>query len=335
MKKISFILLSMFLVSAISFASGSDEQGVDGKFLFKYSNAQNESHPRTQSMLYFKEQLEARSGGRIEVEIYHSGVLGNEKEQFDQLNTGIIQGYRGAYYELLSSKYYIYNLPFLFADADQVIEFNNSAFMQQVNKEASEKGNVYIPAVGSSGFRNIVNNTRALNTPEDFKGVNFRSPSQLPIIEFYRALGANPQEMPSSEVYLALNSGVIDGACSSNADLDTWKVAEVSEYLTIINYVNGADPLMVNKQWYQSLPDDLKNVFDEVSVDTMKKSDELRKEGEKVALENLQNSIANVNFVQGDVRKEFQTALQPVWDRLVSEGFFSKEDIAQAQAVLQ
>lgn len=336
---IATIVIAGFIGQGLFANGGGEKDGsskdAGGAFLFKYSNSQNKEHPRTQSMMFFKEELEAKSQGRIKVEIYDSGVLGNEKEQFDQLNTGIIQGYRGAYYELLSEKYYLYNVPFLFSDADQVIKFSNSDFMKQVNQEASAKGAIYIPAVGSSGFRNIVNNVRPLTKPSDFKGINFRSPSQLPIIEFYKALGANPQEMPSSEVYLALNSGVIDGACSSNADLDTWKVAEVAKYLTVIHYTNGADPFMVNKKWYESLPDDLKKIFDEVSVATMTKSDELRKEGEKVALENLKKDIAEVNFVEGPVREEFKKELKPVWDLMISKGYFSQADLEEAQKALQ
>ncbi len=335
MKKVLLVFMICIAMAISLYANGGSESGDKDSYVFKYSNAQTEAHPRTQSMMYFKEQLEEKTDGRIMVEIYHSGVLGNEKEQFDQLSTGIIHGYRGAYYDLLNPQYFLYNLPFLFADAQEVIKLNNSDFMKEVNKKASESGAVYVPAVGSSGFRNIVNTKRALENPSDFKGISFRSPSQFPIIEFYKALGANPQEMPSSEVYLALSSGVIDGACSSNGDLDTWKVAEVTDYLTVINYVNGADPFMVNKAWYNALPSDLKDIFDEVARDTMIKSDELRIAGEEVALENLKAQIANVNMVEGDIREEYKKMLQPVWNKLVAKGYFSQADIKRAQEAIK
>ena len=335
MKKLLLIFILCIAVAISMYANGEKESSDKDVYVFKYSNAQTEEHPRTQSMMYFKKKLEKKSNGRIKVEIYHSGVLGNEKEQFDQLSTGIIHGYRGAYYALLNPQYFLYNLPFLFADAQEVIKLNNSDFMKKVNRKASENGSVYIPAVGSSGFRNIVNTKRALEKPSDFKGISFRSPSQFPIIEFYKVLGANPQEMSSSEVYLALSSGVIDGACSSNGDLDTWKVAEVTDYLTVINYVNGADPFMVNKAWYNTLSQDLKDIFDEVSRDTMIKSDTLRIIGEEIALKKLKQSITNVNIVEGTIREEYKKLLQPVWDKLVAKGYFSQEDIKQAQEAIQ
>ena len=98
----------------------------------------------------------------------------------------------------------------------------------------------------------------------------------------------------------------------------------MTDYLTVINYVNGADPFMVNNGMYNALSQDLKDIFDEVSRDTMIKSDTLRIIGEEVALKKLKQGITNVNIVEGTIREEYKKLLQPVWISSSKRIFFSR-----------
>ena len=82
--------------------------------MFKYSNSQSATHPRSKSMLYFEEQLEKKSNGRIKVELFFDGVLGKEAEVLDMVKIGTIQGCRGGLFERANKMYLLYTLPFLF-----------------------------------------------------------------------------------------------------------------------------------------------------------------------------------------------------------------------------
>jgi len=352
MKRIMLIMLSVFVALSI-LVTGCGTQAPKGDqanqqsnektesnsseevYLFKYANQQNEMHPRTKSMMWFKDELEKRSNGRIKVEIYHSGVLGKEQELFQMVVTGALQGYRGAGYEHLSDKFSLWNVPFLFESYDEIMYFEQSDVAKQIMKEASKNG-VYIPAVGFTGFRNMLNAKKKIERPEDLKGMKMRAPGQAPIIKFYEQMGAYPQEMNFSDVYMALKTGVIDGACSSASDLETKKIYEVAKHFTWLDYMAGPDPLMVNMEWYQSLPDDLKKIFDEVSKETMAYSDKLLSEQEREFGKKLAAKCDDTVKVIEDpeLRKLWVEACKPLWQSFIKDGLFTDDDLEAVQKVL-
>ena len=106
--------------------------------VFRYSNEQPANSLRSQSMLFFKEQLEKRSNGRIQVELYFGGVLGSERELMDFVSMGVLQGTRGGYFADANPKFKLFNLPFLVDDWDQAIQLMNSEFTNEINMELRE-----------------------------------------------------------------------------------------------------------------------------------------------------------------------------------------------------
>ncbi|SNZ08711.1 TRAP transporter substrate-binding protein [Cohaesibacter gelatinilyticus] len=299
-------------------------------FTFKYGNAQPESAIRSQSMKFFEEELEKRSGGRIEVENFFSGVLGNEREMMDQVTTGLLQGTRGGMFAEANPKYSIFLLPFLVENWDQMECLVGSDFTKKVQADAANQG-YHIPATGiSQGFRAHTNNVRPLTKVADLKGLKMRVPQQEVYIETSKALGASPQAMPFSEAYQAFKTGVIDGQDNPPANIWDFKIQEVQKFMTITNYSTGPDPLIVNEEWYKGLPDDLKKIFDDVAVEAMAKSDELYRKAEGDLIKELGKSM-EINYVEGDALAEFQAAVKPVYDTFVAKGAFSMADVEAAK----
>ena len=111
----------------------------DDTFVFRYGNAQNRTDPRSVSMVFFEQELERRSGGRIEVENYFGGILGTEREMADAVAMGALQGTRGGMFEDASIKFNIVLLPFLVEDWDQAICLVRSPWMMQVAAEGMAK----------------------------------------------------------------------------------------------------------------------------------------------------------------------------------------------------
>ncbi len=170
-----FIQFSGFLSIALILVScGSSSQQI----VFKYGNEQPEAALRSQSMLFFKKELEKRSEGRIKVELFFGGVLGNERELMDLVATGAMQGTRGGFFADANPKFNLFTLPFLVDNWDQAIRLVNSPFTAAVNNGARERG-FHIPATGiSQGFRAHTNNKHPIQSPEDLKGLKMRVPSQ-------------------------------------------------------------------------------------------------------------------------------------------------------------
>ena len=298
--------------------------------VFRYSNSQPKAALRSQSMLFFEKELEKRTQGRIQVELYFGGVLGNERELMDFVTMGVLQGTRGAYYADANPKFQLFTLPFLVDDWDQALRLMQSEFTADINREAKERG-FHIPATGiSQGFRAHTNSKLPITHPDDLKGLKMRVPPQEVYLRTAQAFGANPQEIPAVEIYQALKTGVVDGQDNPPSNIWDYKIHEVSKYLTITHYSTGPDPFMVHLKWYEELPQDLKRIFDEVARETMLLSDQLNREKEKEYIRMLDDSL-EVNFLSGEQLKPFQNAVKPVYDYFVSKGDFSYDDIESAR----
>jgi C4-dicarboxylate-binding protein DctP len=320
----SLILTALFLLALA--ACGSD------RHVFKYGNAQNKSDPRSESMEFFKEELEKRTEGRIEVENYFGGILGTEREMADAVATGALQGTRGGMFEDASIRFNIVLLPFLVDNWEQAICLVHSPWMTEVAEEARAKG-LHIPAVGiSQGFRAHGSNERPIRALEDFAGLKIRVPDAQEV--FHRmedALGANPQGIAQSETYSALRTGVIEGTTAPPSDLWDRRQYEVLQWITIDSHATGPDPLMVNLSWYESLPLDLQRIFDEVAREALELSDQLYSSSEEEIIASLDQEV---EIIRPDevVLAELKQQTRSVYDFFVERGDFSWDDINAAIA---
>jgi C4-dicarboxylate-binding protein DctP len=285
-------------------------------------------------MIFFKDEVERRSSGRIKVENYFSAVLGTEFEVLDMVATGALQGTRSGGFTNVNKKYNLFLLPFLVEDWDQALKLLKSNFTKKINDESRANG-FHVPACGiSQGFRAHTNNVRPIETPDDLKGLKMRVPPQEVYVINARTLGVNPQELPYSEVYMALKMGVVDGQDNAVSNIWDYKVYEVQKYLTITNYATGPDPFMVNLQWYTDLPNDLKEIFDAVAVETMTYSDQLNREKETEYLKRLSEKLI-VNYVSPENLEKFREVTKPVYQYFIDKGYFTWDDIEQARTCIK
>lgn len=323
-------LLLAMLVLALATACTGQRTG----FVFRYANSQPAEHPRSLSMVFFEEILEERTQGRIEVDNHFGGTLGRERELMDMVRLNVLQGTRGGLFFDVSPKYFILLLPFLIRDWDEALRLVNSDFMATINAEGRRNG-YHVPACGiSQGFRAHTTSVRPIRGPEDFRGLKMRVPPQEVNVILTEMLGANPQEIPFSEVYQALRTGVIDG--QDNALSNIWDMGypEVQDYLSISHYMAGPDPFIANLEWYESLPVDLQEEFDRAAVDAIAHSDRLNRKSEQEYLERL-SKVLEVNWIEGEARERFRKAAEPVYDVLIEKGYFSWADVEGARVALR
>jgi TRAP-type C4-dicarboxylate transport system substrate-binding protein len=304
--------------------------GGDGVFLFRYANAQNASDPRSVSMVYFKEKLEERTGGRIRVENYFGGILGTEREMADAVAIGALQGTRGGMFEDASIKFNIVLLPYLVEGWDGAICLARSPWMTRIAAEGRTRG-FHIPAVGiSQGFRAHGSKKRAVRTVEDFDGLKIRVPgSQEVFHRMENALGANPQGIAQAETYSALRTGVVDGTTAPPSDIWDRRQYEVLEWITIDTHATGPDPLLVNLAWYERLPLDLQRTFDQVAREAMALSDELYSTSEDEIIQKLSRHV-EIIYPDPGVRELMRERTKPVYDFFVERGDYTWGDINAA-----
>ena len=330
MLKNIFYTIYPFLIS-ILILFGSCKTNQKG-YVFKYSNEQPESAIRSQSMVYFKEKLEKETNGKIKVELFFSGILGNERELMDLVATGALQGTRGGFFNDANPKFNLLTLPFLTSGWREALRLVNSSFMEEINNGAKKNG-FHIPVTGiSQGFRAHTNNKKPIKHPRDFKGLKMRVPMQEVFIQTAKAFGANPQELAAIDIYQALQTGVIDGQDNPPSNIWDFKMYEVSKYLTVTNYATGPDPFIVNLTWYNTLTPDLKIIFDRVAKDAMSKSDQMYRLKETEYLEQLSKYL-EINYISGDALIPFRNAVKPVYNYFTSKGVFTLEEIKNAQDI--
>ena len=321
---VTFVIMSLVIVGSVLSASAQEQ------YVFKYANTQTENHPRSKSMTYFKEQLEAKSGGKIKVELYFSGVLGKEAEVLEMVKLGNLQGSRGGLFERANKKFLMYTLPFMFANAEQVVKVMDSDLGKEINMGAMANG-LYIPATGvAGGMRQPTNKVRPINKVADLKGIKLRTPPIDVTIRTFQTLGANPQQVPYTETYMALKTGVVDGQENPYSNCVDMKFYEVQKYLSVLNWQVHPDPFYVNPAWYKALPDNLRKIFDEVAVDAMHYSNKTWLASEDGYREQLKDKL-QFNELTPENRKEFVEAVKPVWQYYVDKGMFTWEDIDRAR----
>ncbi len=325
-------LLKNFILSVLGVLFiGISYSVAAAEFSFKYGNSQPEEAARSQSMIFFEQELEKRSGGRIDVENYFSNLLGTEQEMYDQMATNLIQGTRGGFFANANPQFNIFLLPFLAAGWDEMQCLVASDFAKQVQDGAHNNG-IHVPATGiSQGFRMYTNNVRPITEVGDLVGLKIREPQTDFFIAVAESMGSNVIAMAFSDVYQAFQQGVIDGQHNPPANIWNYKIHEVQKYLSVTNHMTGPDPLLVNKDWYDSLPSDLQQTFDEVAVEAMAKSDAMAREAEFALLDKLGEHM-EVNTLSAEGIATFQEAVKPVYQSGVDAGHFSTQDIADAQA---
>lgn len=318
------------LAAAVSMAWAANS-AFAADFTFKYGNAQPETSIRSQSMTFFEEELEKRSGGRIDVENFFGGVLGNEREMMDQVTSGLLQGTRGGFFADASGAFNIYQLPFLVANWDEMQCLVASAFTKDVEARAEANG-YHVPATGiSQGFRAYTNNVRPITKLEDLAGLKIREPQSDLMIATGTALGSVPIAMPFSEAYQAFQQGVIDGQHNPPQNIWDFKIQEVQKYMSLTNHMTGPDPLMVNKAWFDALPADLKQIFDDVAVEALAMSDNMYREAETKVIEDLK-AYMEINTLNPEALDGFREAVAPVYDEMIAAGHFTQEDVEAARA---
>ncbi|KPJ78092.1 MAG: hypothetical protein AMJ54_05200 [Deltaproteobacteria bacterium SG8_13] len=325
--RLSALLLALVAMLAVEPATAAADQ-----YLFKYANTQSENHPRSKSMVFFKNTLEKASQGKIKVELYFSGVLGKEAEVLDMVKMGTVQGCRGGLFERANKKYLMYTLPFMFEDADTVVAVMRSDLGKRINKGAMANG-FYIPATGvAGGMRNITCSKRPVRTVADLKGLKMRTPPIDVTIRTFKALGANPQQVAYTETYMALKTGVVDGQENPFSNAVDMKFYEAQKYLSVVNWQVHPDPLYVNPAWYNRLPNDLKAVFDAVAEATMIYSDTIWLNSEQNYFNTLKEKL-EVNHCDPSARKDFVKGVKSVWQYYVDEGYFTWDEINEALTI--
>lgn len=216
---------------------------------------------RTLEMEYIKILVEQASNNRIEAEVHHSGVLGTTQEMLEMLIDGTIHLGLGEYGNLLEPALDIFSLPFLWRDRGHVWRVLDGPIGEEIANEYLKHGIRVLPnGFSEVGFRHITNNARPINSPEDLNGLKFRVPDQPAYVITWESFGVNPTPIQFHEVYMALQTGVVDGQENPLSIIYSSKFYEVQKYISLIGYRYSINSTYISEAWWKQLPEDLQNI---------------------------------------------------------------------------
>lgn len=228
----------------------------------------------------FTEDVKKDSGGRIDVAFFPNRQIGDEKELMEGLRFGTIDMaiITNAVVANTVPALQLYDMPFLFASAEQAQKVLDGEVGQAMAKQLAAKGVIHLGAM-EGGFRNMINNTRPVASPEDVKGVKFRTMQNPVYIEMFKSLGGNPVPMAWGEVFTAVQQGALDGLEIPSAIIDSAKMYEITKYMSLTRHTYSVIHLMVSKK-----------VFDKMSPELQAA---MRKAGKSATIEQRKQAAAN------------------------------------------
>ncbi len=247
------------LLLAFGVAGAMSISAVAADYVLKFSHVVSPNTPKGKAAEFFEKRLEELSKGRIDVQVYPNSQLYKDNAVLKALKLNSVQMACPSFSKFgkIVPQLALFDLPFLFKDIDHLHRVQDSDVGQKLKDMVTAKGFVALD-FWDNAFKQMTSSKKALIHPSDAKGQKFRIMSSKVLEEQFKAVGAIPQVMPFSEVYSALQQGVIDGQENTNSNIYTKKFYEVQKYMSITNHGYLGYLVVMSKRFWNSLPDDLK-----------------------------------------------------------------------------
>jgi C4-dicarboxylate-binding protein DctP len=313
------------MAAAMVLSAGAQAQA---PIVIKFSHVVANDTPKGKGAERFKELAEKATNGRVKVEVYPNSTLYKDKEEMEALQLGAVQMLAPSlakFGPLGVKEFEAFDIPYIFPSKDVLYRVTEGQVGRDLFKKLEPKGIAGL-AYWDNGFK-VMTANKPLRKPADFKGMKMRIQSSKVLDAQFRALGANPQVMAFSEVYQALQTGVVDGTENTPSNVYTQKMHEVQSNLTVSDHGYIGYAVIVNKKFWDGLPADIRTQLEGAMKEATKYTNEIANKENKDALEAIKKAGKTNVYVLSDAEKaEWRKALLPV--RKEVEGRVGKEVLA-------
>jgi tripartite ATP-independent transporter DctP family solute receptor len=299
-------------VSALA-ATATSARAEDAQYTMKIATVAPDNTPWSELLKMYKANVEKESGGKIKVKVYLGGTLGDENESVLECKRGQIQAV-GVSTGALASEIpdlNVVEIPFLFHDADEADYVIDGVLGTALDPIFKDYGFV-LGFWSENGFRQFGLKDGFVKSPADLKGKKMRSQETSVHLDMWKAFGASPKAIPTTEVLTALQNGTVDGFDQAllYAIAASWYTSV--KYFTISNHIYQPAVIAFNKDWFDGLPSDLqKVVVDEGRKIQAKGRKAIRKMNPKL-IDALKDNGVKVYELTASERAAFEKAAEPV-----------------------
>ena len=283
--------LTAVTAACATFAFAATTALAQQPIVIKFSHVVAVDTPKGKAAEYFKKLAEERTKGRVRVEVFPNSQLYKDGEEMEALQLGSVHMLAPSlakFGPLGARAFEVFDLPYIFDDYDDLHKVTEGPIGKKLFEKLQEKGITGL-AYWDNGFKDMSAN-KALKMPADFKGLKMRIQSSKVLDGEMRALGAIPQVMSFSEVYQALQTGVVDGTENPPSNFYTQKMNEVQKFLTLSNHGYLGYAVIVNKRFWDGLPADMRTTLEGAMKDATKYANDIAKKENEDAIEAVRKS---------------------------------------------
>ena len=288
--------------------------------VIKFSHVVAPDTPKGKGALKFRELAEKYTNGKVKVEVYPNSQLYKDKEELEALQLGAVQMLAPSlakFGPIGVKEFEVFDLPFILPDKAALRRVTEGALGKQLMKKLEPKGMVGL-AYWDNGFK-VMSANRPLHMPEDFRGLKMRIQSSKVLEAQMRALGAIPQVMAFSEVYQALQTGVVDGTENTASNEYTQKMHEVQKYTVVSDHGYIGYAVIANKKFWDGLPADVRSSLDKAMAEATTFTNGIAQKENDEAMEEMKKSGKTTITTLTPAEKEaWKKALLPLYDEMAS-----------------
>jgi C4-dicarboxylate-binding protein DctP len=283
--------------------------------VIKFSHVVANDTPKGKGALKFKELAEKYTNGKVKIEVYPNSSLYKDKEEIEALQLGSVQMLAPStakFAPLGVKEFEALDLPWLFKDDATYAAAMKGTVGQWLFKKLEAKGITGL-AYWDNGFH-MASANRPLLTPADFQGLKIRISGSKVADQYFRRLGAIPQIMAFSEVYQALQTGVVDGCENTPSNYLTQKFHEVQKDITVANHAHLQYAVIVNSKFWNGLPADIRAQLTKAMDEATDYTNSIaRKENEDALAEIKKSGKTTLHYLTDAQRKAWQEAMRPTY----------------------
>lgn len=305
MKRFSAMLLAVLLVLAATGAFAAE-------VTLKLGHIADPQNPYAMGAEKFAELVKEKTGGAVEIQIFPSSQLGNQRDLIEGLTFGTVDLTMTSTAVLgnFLTEAAVFDLPFIFRDIPHAYKALDTVGME-ICKPLEQRG-IKVLSMFENGVRHMTNNRNPIRKPEDVKGLKVRVMEQPIYIEMIKALDASPTPMAFGELFTALQQGVVDGQENPAAHIYTSRFFEVQKFISLTAHTYSAEPMLIAMSVWEGLSDDHKKAIQEASDEAKDWQRDLCRELEDGYWDKIRES--GLSEINDDVDKEaFMEATKGVW----------------------
>ncbi len=270
--RFGYLVVFLLAVSLLLTACGGGDQkqaAPPQKIIIKAAHVTGTDYPYHIGLEAFAKSVAAKTGGKVEVQIFPNGQLGgNEREVVESLQLGNVSMtvVNSSVVANFTPKADLWQLPFLFRDKEHLYKASDGEPGKIIAKELETKG-LKLLSWWNGQPRHMFNSKKPITKLEDMKGMKIRVMQSPVTIATLNSLGAMATPMAAGEVYSAIQQGVIDGAENNYLSIRTFKFYEVAKYISLTGHFSEACPLLMDLKFFNSLPPDIQKAISEAAVE--------------------------------------------------------------------